>query len=344
MQYEITNPGPLLDGDGHLNEAGYARRLIRDYDRESVKAPRLRIKEWDYYYAGNDKYGIALTVADNSYMGLLSASVLDFTKPWQHTASKIIWFTRGSIGLPASSVKGDVHAESNGIHFSFQNDGVSRNITCGYKNFRKGMDFECDITLREILDDSMVIATPFPGKPKYFYYNQKINCLTAEGTAKLGSGLFTFNPNDSFGVLDWGRGVWTYNNTWYWASASGMVQGSPFGFNFGYGFGDTKKATENMLFYQGKAHKLGEVAFEIPKTRAGKFDYTGKWRIVSNDARVNLSFTPVIDRYANTNALVIQSKQHQVFGRFDGEVIPDDGSSLGITGLTGFAEQVHNRW
>ena len=32
------------------------------------------MKEWDYYYVGNDHFGVALTIADNSYMGLDSIS------------------------------------------------------------------------------------------------------------------------------------------------------------------------------------------------------------------------------------------------------------------------------
>ncbi|MEI3102134.1 MAG: DUF2804 family protein [Oscillospiraceae bacterium] len=65
-------------------------------------------------------------------------------------------------------------------------------------------------------------------------------------------------------MLDWGRGVWTYHNTWYWGSASYHVNGVPFGWNIGYGFGDTSAASENMLFYKGKAHKLSQVKFNIP--------------------------------------------------------------------------------
>ena len=38
----------------------------------------LRLKEWDYYYIGNDRCGVALTIADNGYMGLDSISLLNF--------------------------------------------------------------------------------------------------------------------------------------------------------------------------------------------------------------------------------------------------------------------------
>ena len=70
----------------------------------------------------------------------------------------------------------------------------------------------------------MVICTPFE-KPAHFYYNQKINCMRAEGTVRIGGEEYRFDPKDSFAVLDWGRGVWTYHNTWYWGSASGLAEG-----------------------------------------------------------------------------------------------------------------------
>jgi hypothetical protein len=41
---------------------------------------------------------------------------------------------------------------------------------------------------------------------------------------------------------------------------------------------------------------------------------------------------------------VVKSDQHQVFGRFTGTVVLDDGSTLSIEGLRGFAEAVHNKY
>ena len=70
MQYEITEAIPLLDDKGDLTRAGYAKRLLPVYDRKKVKGGVTRLKEWDYYYIGNNQFGAALTVADNSYMGL----------------------------------------------------------------------------------------------------------------------------------------------------------------------------------------------------------------------------------------------------------------------------------
>lgn len=92
-------------------------------------------------------------------------------------------------------------------------------------------------------------------------------------------------------MLDWGRGVWTYHNTWYWGSTSGQVDGIPFGWNIGYGFGNTSAASENMLFYGGRAHKLSQVQFHIPM-RDGREDYLRPWTFTSDDGRFEMDFVP----------------------------------------------------
>ncbi len=186
--------------------------------------------------------------------------------------------------------------------------------------------------------DSLVIAIPF-NKPRRFYYNQKINCMRASGNYTLGETNYTLDPNVTFGVLDWGRGVWTYNNTWYWSSASGELNGELFGFNLGYGFGDTSNASENMIFYKGIGHKLEEINFQIPKD-----SYLKQWKITSSDNRINLVFDPIIDRNSDTNILIIQSNQHQVFGYFTGSIVLDNGEVLNLSNFFGFAEKVKNRW
>ena len=117
----------------------------------------------------------------------------------------------------------------------------------------------------------------------------------------------------------------------------------PFGFNIGYGFGDTSAASENVLLYEGKIHKLNQVIFHIPM-KDGKEDYLSPWIFTSDDKRFELQFQPVMDRSARVNAGVICSDQHQVFGKFSGTAVLDDGRTLQINNLMGFAEKVRNKW
>ena len=167
--------------------------------------------------------------------------------------------------------------------------------------------------------------------------------MRAKGTVKIGDTVYKMEPDSSFGVLDWGRGVWTYHNTWYWGSASGLVDGADFGFNIGYGFGDTSAASENMLFYKGKAHKLSQVTFNIPM-KDGKEDYLSPWTFTSDDGRFEMDFVPVINRSALTDLKILMSDQNQVFGRFSGTAVLDDGTKLEVKDLFGFAEKVENKW
>ena len=338
MQHEITQNGPLLNANGTLREPGWARSLLLDYRRADVKAGKLRIKEWDYYIISNDSFGVALTIADNSYMGLISASVLEFEKPWEQTTTVLTAFPMGKYGLPETSSAGDTLYGDKRVQMAFRVQPGERRLSCRFARFLGEDALELELTLAQPPMDSMVIATPFDA-PRAFYYNQKINCMPASGVMTLGSRRFEFAPETSFGTLDWGRGVWTYDNTWYWGNGNGIVNGKPFGFNIGYGFGNTSAASENLLLYGGVAHKLSRVQFNIPEE-----SFLKPWTFSSDDGRFEMDFVPVIDRVARTNALIIESDQHQVFGRFTGRAVLDDGTPLELKDFLGFAEKVRNRY
>lgn len=172
-----------------------------------------------------------------------------------------------------------------------------------------------------------------------FYYNQKINCMRAEGFAEYNGKRYEFHPEKHFGTLDWGRGVWTYDNTWYWGSGNCDVDGHAFGFNIGYGFGNTKAASENVIFYDGVAHKIDDVTFVIPED-----DYCKPWKFTSSDGRFEMDFMPLLDRSACLDYKLIVSDQHQVFGRMSGTTVLDDGTKVEIKDVLCFAEKVHNRY
>ena len=343
MQHEIKESIPLLDDQGNLTQSGYAKRLLPVYDRTKVRGGFARLKEWDYYYVGNDHFGVALTIADNSYMGLDSISFLSFKgTPWQITKSPMRIFPMGKTNLPLTSAAGVSAIYGKDYSLEFRVEERVRTLTARMENFLDGKPIEIEVTLDREPEESMVICTPFH-KPGHFYYNQKINCMRASGTVKLGDSVYVLEPDSAFGVLDWGRGVWTYHNTWYWGSASGLVDGVDFGFNIGYGFGDTSAATENMLFYNGKAHKLDQVLFHIP-TENGKEDYLKSWKFTSNDGRFDMDFVPIINRASCTDFKVLKSDQNQVFGWFSGTAVLDDGTALQVRNLLGFAEKVENKW
>ena len=343
QQHEILRSAPLLNASGDLAEPGWARSLLPVYRRSDIRVSPLRIKEWDYYLITDGHVGLALTIADNGYMGLDSVSFLDFDEGWEQTKSPMRLFPMGKTGLPESSADGASEIARGGYAMAFYHEDGARRLSFHMDRFLDGDAIEGIVTLSGAPEESMVIATPFD-KPGHFYYNQKINCMRAEGWITLGKRRIELTPDRFFGVLDWGRGVWTYHNTWYWGSASGELDGVPFGWNIGYGFGNTAAASENVLFYDGRIHKLGTVEFHIPKDEKGRNAYLNVWNFTSDDNRFYMDFTPVLDRSALTSAIIIKSDQHQVFGRFTGRVTLDDGTVLPVRDFFGFAEKVENKW
>lgn len=361
-EHRITEAGPLHRLDGMLAECGWSTSLLRTYDRARVKASRLRIKEWDYYLINDNEYAIALTLSDLGYAGLISVSLMDFAHVQSQTVSVVTLLPLGRFGLPASSGEGVASFENNRVSLRFETQQGERRLKVRFARFDGADDLSFDAVLDEEPRDSMVIVTPWAQDPHAFYYNQKIVAMRARGSFKKGRMVHGFNPDDSFGLLDWGRGVWTRDNTWYWAAAQGW-QGSRtqeghgqfrFGLNLGYGFGDTSAASENMVFVDGVAHKLHRVQFDIPKKRetgtdaaettkiADTYDLVQPWRMTDDEGRLDLVFTPLLDRADWMDYKLIRTDQHQVFGRFDGAVTLDGHRPFAVSNLLGFAEVVHN--
>ncbi len=337
--HEVTQERELLDARGNLAEPGWSRRLLQRYDRRRIKAPAWRIKEWDYYLVMGRDFAGAFTSSDDGYIGLQSVSLLYLgDRPWEHTETILNVLPLGRLKLPPDSSSGDTAYADRRLQMRFSPGGGRRRITCRFERFWRGKPFSCDIALEQPDMDSMVIATPWDREGR-FYYNQKINCMRASGWMEFDGVRYTFDPRTDFGTLDWGRGVWTYDNTWYWGSGNADLEGNAFGFNIGYGFGNTAAATENVIFYNGRAHKLDDVTFHIPDS-----GYMDPWKFTSSDGRFEMDFIPVLDRCAKLDFKLLVSDQHQVFGRMSGKAVLDDGTEIIVRDMMCFAEKVHNRY
>lgn len=344
MQTKLTY-GKLLNEKGELNQAGYAYSLVKEYNRNDIKANKMRIKEWDYYLIQGNRYNIALTIADNSYMGLISASIIDLETPCETTKTIMIPFTKGHTNLPSTSRFGDVELGKGKNRISFKNDGTVRIFDCFFENFdNNGTDFEAHFKVDRFPQDSMVIATPFEDDKRAFYYNQKIYGMRTEGTVKFGDLEIYYNPDQALTMMDWGRGVWTFDNIWIWGEGQGYINGDLFAFNIGYGFGDTSAASENMLFLNGIAHKLDRVIVNWGKDEHDKDDYTKPFIITSSDGRFEVKGTPIINRKAYTQVTFLLSDQNQVFSYLDGVVKLDDGTELKLEKFPCSIERVRNKW
>ncbi|MFF0471529.1 DUF2804 domain-containing protein [Micromonospora zamorensis] len=66
------------------------------------------------------------------------------------------------------------------------------------------------------------------------------------------------------------------------------------------------------------------------------------WRI--SGERVGAEFQPFHEKVARTNLGVVASEPRQWFGHFSGWAKTDDGTTVSLDGLAGWAEEARNPW
>ena len=344
MQTELTQSGPLLAPEGHLSQVGWSRQPLLDCNLEAAlfylvqPFQRFRIKRWDYYAVFTPRGFFSATIADLGYAGNLFVYVMDFETGELHEEGLVVPFGRG-VQLPRNSTEGDSHFKNGKASLHFSVSANQRKISVAWPEFNGGRGIQADISLTCPPGyESMMIVIPIG--LKRFYYNRKINCLPAEGIIKYGESTEILNPQTCIGSLDWGRGVWEYQSYWNWASTSGFLpDGRPVGLNLGCGFGDLSKAGENALILGNRIHKLETVKFDYSSA-----DYMKPWKFSDPEGRLDLTFTPFKERVAQTNLGIIFSEVHQMFGRYNGKAVADNGEAIQIKDLIGFAEEHHARW
>ena len=341
MQHEIRRAIPLLNELGGLTEPGFARTPLPVYRRKDIKASSLRIKEWDYYCIRSGRIALGLTVADNGYLGIDAISLVDLTEKWEISKNIVSPLTVGRFGLPESPERGSVHRSRKKYSISFENDGSGKRVlTARMENFGPDGAIVAAIELFDEPAETGILCVPFE-KQEQFCFRQRINCMRAKGQVRYGSKLYELDPSDSFAVLDWNRSVLPYRCAWTWVSASGLLDGVPFGINLGSGLGDTRAANDNMLFYNGKVHKLDRVQFHSPHDGQ---DSGSPWSFSSDDGRLEMRFVPSVDRAFSLNLRLIRSELRQSFGLFSGKAVLDDGTELCFTDFPGCAQKVDNKW
>ena len=344
MQSELIQPGKLLLPDGQLAQVGWARQPLLDCNLESAHFyalqpfQRFRIKRWDYYAVFSPMRFFSATIADLGYAGNIFVYTMDFKTFDLHEEGLVIPLSRG-VELPRNSTEGDSHFQNEKARLTFSLRPNQRHLSISWPGFHEGRGIQAEITIACPLEyESMNIVIPI-GR-KRFYYNRKINCLPASGKITYGDQEETLEPESCLGSLDWGRGVWEYQSYWNWASASGFLPyGRRIGLNLGCGFGDLSKAGENALVLENRIHKLEQVKFDYISG-----DYMKPWKFTDSEGRLNLVFTPFKERTAQTNLGIIFSEVHQIFGRYDGKAVTDDGEVIQIKDIIGFAEEHHARW
>jgi hypothetical protein len=327
---EITAPVDLCLPDGSLNPAsvGWTRRPLH---RANLRGWG-RNKRFEYWCITTPEITVAINVSHSDYRVTLAAFFLKLANRDTFSEAEIHWLPRSQVDpMPERSGQGDVIGRGDRMNIEMRPTLIGTALRA--RTARLTVDLDVIETPGH---ESMGVVVPWDNRR--FQYTRKDNCLPVRGRVVADGVEYAVDAATAYATLDHGRGRWPYWITWNWASASGRSHGREIGLQLGAKWTNGTPSTENALRIDGRIQKISE---EHVWTY-DRSDWMRPWTI--RGQRVDLAFTPLYDRQSNFDRLIVCSKEHQVFGWFDGTVTDESGQVLPVEKLFGWAEEVHRRW
>ena len=333
---EILQPTLLCDKKGYLNPAaiGYARKPLI---QSNLTGHLMRKKKWNYWGIYGDEIFFSATICHLDYAAICFVYFLEYET--QRYFEKTITIPLGGrIKMPTQVLETIKFTSSEmTIESTYLQNETHLTVTIP--------DFDGDALHADLIishpptDESLNVVVPW--NRKTFQFTGKHHTLPTSGLVTIGNRSFSFTPEESFAVLDYGRGVWPRKATWNWGMASQRVRGRRIGLNLGGKWTDGTGMTENAVFVDGKMTKIHEdVLFDYNKE-----DFMQPWQVKSKFSRqVSLKFTPFFERITTANVALIKSEVHQLFGYYDGHVLLDHGETLVIRQMLGSIEEHIAKW
>lgn len=347
---EITAPVDLCRSDGRLNldAVGWSRTPVH---RANLRGWG-RTKRWEYWCITSPTHAVALTVSDLDFLALNSVYILQYARDdepaTEYERAAIVPFGRG-VELP-EGIAGSGGPHGADVAVGSRTPGrrkvrISISSEAGGTRLRAqavtadGRPLDLDL-LASLPAGHETLSVVVPWSERRFQYTSKQTARPASGSVRIGGRVLEFG-NDAWATLDHGRGRWPRSITWNWGAASGVTAGRVVGLQFGGKWTDGTGSTENALCVDGRLSKIGEdVEWDYDSS-----DFLKPWKLrTPGSGQVDLTFTPFHDHRTRTEAGLLATKADQCFGHYSGQIRTDDGDTIDVDHLLGWAEEVHMRW
>lgn len=332
---EITGRTRLCLENGRLNPEAVAWSRLPLHVC-NLHGRLFRKKRWEYWCIMGDRFLFSPTIANIDYAAFGAVYFLEYAskRMVERTSLRLL-----ASGFPMpETVEGDVTFARRGFRLALIDTSRGRRIEFDADNVQgRPMSARIDIR-RPASHETLNVVIPWDART--FQFTSKQNTLPASGVVRWGADEFAFDEQETWAVLDYGRGIWPYRTRWNWAACSGRSGGRTVGLNFGAKWTDGTGANENGVCLDGKLYKLFEdVVFDYEP-----LDFMRPWRLYTpQSGAVDLEFTPFYEKRARANLGLLAARTSQCFGRFSG-VVSADGERVTIENLRGWAEEVAMRW
>ncbi len=335
IEKELNTPVDLCLANGTLNPAavGWSRHPLHNCNLNG-RWPRK--KRWNYWAVTSATHLFSVTVSHVDYIGLVFVYIADFEQDIFEEMTQMLPLGRGVELLP--SVDTDVRFANSSICVDMLHgeQGVNLHVDC---NDFAGRPLSAQIAVSKPADHE-TLNVVIPWDARTFQFTSKQNTLPAQGSVTFADQTISFDGPQSFACLDFGRGIWPYDCVWNWGSASGTQNGRSIGLNLGGQWTEGSGYTENAICVDGTLTKISE---EL-RWQYDKQNFMQPWHISSPSGSIDLTFTPIMERVATSNLLILSSQVHQLFGHYAGTMRTAAGEELAVNKMLGWAEDHLAKW
>lgn len=332
---ELIAPVDLCLPNGRLNPAavGWSRYPLH---RCNLRGRWPRKKRWNYWAITTESHLFSATISHLDYAGLVFVYYADFATGQFIETTRLLPLGLGC--QMADVVAADARYESPDLRVIMRQTDGGVDLAVGVADFEgRPLSARFAITLPPHHETLNVVV---PWDERTFQFTSKQNCLPATGVVTLGEQEIAFSGPQSFACLDFGRGIWPRRCRWNWGSASGWQNGRLVGLNLGGQWTDNTGSTENGVGVNGRLHKLSaDLTWQYDKK-----DFMRPWRISDPEGRLDLTFTPFLERVAASDVWLVRSEVHQMFGRYNGQFTTNEGENVPVHDLVGWAEDHAAVW
>jgi hypothetical protein len=333
---EICEAVNLCNDRGELNKnsIGWARKPLFNCN---LSGRWLRKKKWNYWCVTNDECLFSATISNIDYAGMIFVYFLDFkTKKF---IEKTIMTPFGKGCTMPNVVNESLIFKNSSIDIKMLKENNDTHIILSCNDFM-GTTLQADMNIN-YPDGHETLNVVIPWNKNTFQFTSKHECLPTSGSLRVGESNYSFNSENTFACLDFGRGIWPYRVKWNWANASGRINDRTIGLNLGGKWTDNTGMNENAIVIDGKITKISEdIIFEYDTD-----NFMKPWSIRSliSDS-IELKFTPFYERIAKSDLKIIKSEVHQMIGYFSGRIKMYNDEYIDISNLLGCSEDHFGLW
>ena len=298
---------------------------------EAAYRARFRMKSWQYMTAVSGDLFIAFVVgtagfASNGFVYAVDLATGEMAKKFAITPLQI------GTTLSSTSARGSHRFATTGLSVGIENLEQGRSFAAKVESHEVSARLGFSCTPR---DEHLSLCVPLPGGR--WNYTHKFMAFRVDGVVTVGGREFRFDPETSFGTLDFTKMYALRHAIWKWVALAGRTkQGKVIGLNLVDPTPDAP-ISENSVWIDGQHEQLVDVQIVVDGDSTA-----APWSCTAES--LDCTSKPVAHVEQHLDMPLVKHTLRHVVSTFSGRVRTKSGLVHDFENIVGIAEDFDNLW